>query len=767
MPEELDLVEESALNLTLKGSVGSFKVGTGLEGQNSLEVKYFLTHVGLDFSTGSDEALLSHLAPVREIFNFEQLDFDEIMQRDIDDSRVSSELIPYLLDEKSKDLIKLFPPVVVVVLPVKESENKPADKYPKVTRVSVEPKDNKAGKSILRSGDVGQEVFEFEQPVLGGKLLKHDKVRLRLNTNRTRLVIVDGQHRAMALLALYRNLKDQWSDEKRAPFKEYYSEWTPKYIQQFNLKEINLPVILCVFPSLDENYTGDFGIKQAARTIFLTLNKTARKVSNSRNILLDDNDIIAVFLRECLSNVKSIDLRSPYSLRIFNIELDQYGDKVKIQSPIAMSGVNHVYYIIEHLMLNNEDVNGAAPRSGKFYKRTDLNTYVCMERLDGRNLLGANIADSTTRDNFTIEAAQKLRKRFFDRYGKAIIEAFQWFTPFEVHNKAAINLETRLESHEDRTLRPILFEGQGMGRVFEAHRKTLKDKIKDGGFHTDVPKIEAIAKKLDATADRIDKSITNFQNERAELLLSNISDKAKLKQGENIHPKIISWINDLYENVLTTVAFQSGLICGFYGEFEKANIQLVKSGKEYLDRENFFKEYINQLNSFFIPKSSLQFRKLVSIFSGDLEGEIREWKIIKTLYTFRNVVYRGEMQPDQWPKYKYLILEVWDPSDEILKGFVEEERGNCRKQIFSSLYNSYRANYCLSNLKLEENLGKDEFNLIFNDTYTAYSMLLKNIGGEKLDKKEMKNAVSVIPATAEDRVEDDEVWKSESINGGE
>ena len=73
MPEELELKEESALNLTLEGSVGTFKVGTGRKGQNSLEVKYFLTHVGLDFSGGSSEALLSHLSPVREIFSFKDL----------------------------------------------------------------------------------------------------------------------------------------------------------------------------------------------------------------------------------------------------------------------------------------------------------------------------------------------------------------------------------------------------------------------------------------------------------------------------------------------------------------------------------------------------------------------------------------------------------------------------------------------------------------------------------------------------------------------
>src|SRR5262245_60160980 len=100
----LALQTTSALNLTLEGSVGSFSVG-GREGQSSIEVMYFLTHVGLDFKSGASVQMLSHLAPVREMFEAETLEFDEIMQRDIDDARVSSELIPYLLDPRSRDLV--------------------------------------------------------------------------------------------------------------------------------------------------------------------------------------------------------------------------------------------------------------------------------------------------------------------------------------------------------------------------------------------------------------------------------------------------------------------------------------------------------------------------------------------------------------------------------------------------------------------------------------------------------------------------------------
>ena len=727
----LSLKFESALNLTLKGSVGSFKVGTGRAGQNSLEVRYFLTHVGLDFSTGSNEAVLNYMAPVRELFDFEQLDFDELMQRDIDDARVSSELIPYLLDSKSADLIKLFPPIVVIVLPVREDENRPAALYPQVLEETRPPENGGYEKYILRSGAVGKEVFQFEQPIVEGERVAHDLVVFRLNTHKTKLVIVDGQHRAMALLALYRNLKDQWSDARRAPFREYYAEWTRNYIQQFQLGEINLPVMFCTFPDLAEGYEGDFDLKKAARQIFLTLNKTARKVSNSRNTLLDDNDLVAYLLRRTLSEIKRKDSLSSHALRIFNVELDQIEDRMRVTTPIALTGVNHVYYMIEHLMLNDRerDVNGARPRSGKFFKRQDLDTYGLMQRLDGRNLLGAEVAAGTRRKSFTMMAASTLGKSFDKRYGRYIVSAYERFSPFDFHCRAVLSLETRLETYEDRTLRPILFEGQGISRVFEAHRESLKQRLENREFETDVPKIEELKRNLDATAERMAVAIEKFKRDRADRYLGRISDKGKLQLEGEFHPKIRQFLNVLYENVFTSVAFQTALVCTFFGEIERAERRVAPGQSGALDVDTFFEEYLNQLNEFFVPASAAQFKRIVRLFVGELDGEIKEWKIASSPFTFRQVVYRGEMQPDQWPKYKYLLLEIWRPDSELLETSIGCEREHCRKQIFESLHEVYVKDFLRAHTKSVDDLDREDYRVIFDDSCQAFIGFLKIISG--------------------------------------
>jgi hypothetical protein len=760
----LKLRQTSALNLELQGSTGAFRVGTPDGEHSTLEVKYLLTHVSLDYENGTSAQVLNQLAPVRELFETEQLEFDEIMQRDIDDARVSSELVPYLLDNQSRDMVKLFPPIVVVVLPTIPNQNRPAEKYPTVEITEFAIPDSHI-ELRTRSGAIGQEVFEFIQPKLGDRIVNHDLNRLRINTARTKLVIVDGQHRAMALLALYRNLMQEWADERRAPYKDFYEEWTPNYIRSFEISGISLPVMFCTFPELDENYIGDFDLKKAARSIFLTLNKTARKVSESRNRLLDDNDLVALFLRNTLSGIKRRDSRSPGSLRIWNVELDQSSDRMKIESAIGITGVSHIYYITEHLLLNRrEDINGANPRAGKFYKRTDLEAFGAYNRLDGRNLLGAALADGTDRNYFSREAGEKLASRYNERFGSYVEAFFVKFAPIEAHCRASITLEQYLSVQENRKLRPILFQGQGMSRVFNTHREILKEKLKGKAFGDEATKVQEIIGLLDNTAIQIRQAIDRFKNERAKNFLSNVNDIGKIRTGGDVHPKIVSFISDLYDNVFSSVAFQTAVIAGFFGEIEQANSQALRDGKDAIDVKTEFDSLLKSLHDFFTPRSTTDLRRVVEVFLGKPEGPLVKWMITRTPNTFREVVYPGEMQPDQWPKYRYMVLELWRPTDVRLQAVVTSERKKARSQIFSSLTKRRIDEFLQSEVKRQEDLSQNERERLTSQALTSMNLLLGNIGWSDADlptisqlvesAAELEQVVPVSPA------EEEEVWQS-------
>ncbi|MEO1582134.1 MAG: DNA sulfur modification protein DndB [Pseudomonadota bacterium] len=743
MSDKVVLRRNSALNLTLKGSVGSFSIGSPNAGEDvgrhSVETLYFLTHVGLDFRSGANQGLLRKIAPVREIFDFKELDFDQIMQRDIDDARISAELIPYLLDRRTTDLVKLFPPIIVVVLPKTEGGGiKPASHYPEVTvleRDSTDADPIVGTYNVIRAGNVGSEVFMIERPLVeGDEPSNHDLVRFHLNTDKTALVIVDGQHRAMALLALFRNLHpDQWDNAKRSPFKEYYAEWTRKYIEQFELDRISLPVMLCTFPQLDVNYRGDFDLGKAARSIFLTLNKTARKVTVSRNRLLDDSDLISHFLRSILGQIKERDLRHGSALRIHNVELDQFEDQMVLSDPIAITGVSHVYYIIEHLLLNRpeQDVKGVGQRSGYFSRRKDLDTYHLIERLDAFNLLGESTAKGTARDLYTDETAELLTISFNERYGAYILGALDGFVPFDVHAHAALALEKSVSGYQDQKLKPILFDGQGIGNVFDQHRKNLKEKLKVGYFEGQVPEIQKIVEELDQTKARLDMAVTELQTTRAENYFSQIKDPTSLRtENGEVAPYLVKWLNDLYSNTFTTVAFQSALVCGFFNELEQT---YGLCPGDSVDTEAVFTEYLNQLNSFFFPANFEDVRRLHRALTGLIEGEPGSYKLAQTNETFREVVLRrNQMKPDLWPTYKYLLLEIWVPGstadDSALHDHVAASRDKARHQVFRSLYRHRRKEYSRDQTKSIETLEPGELNLIFDRTYSEFSAFLTNIG---------------------------------------
>lgn len=744
----LKLTRSTGLNLTLEGSIGRFRIsGQAVNGSKSLEVLYLETHIGFDSAIASNEAMLRQLEPVREIFDFQTLGFDEIMQRDIDDARVTIDLIPYLLDAGANNTIKFFPPIVIVVLPIQDRVLRPEPFYPKVTRYRDENDSERGVAEIIRSGDVGAEAFQFEYPLVDGVPRPHDLARLKLNTNKVRLVIIDGQHRAMALLALYRNLRDDWNDAKRMPFKDYYREWTKSRITSFDLSELQLPVIVCTYPGLDIDYQGDFDIIRAARRTFLTLNKTARSVSNSRNILLDDRDLISHFLRETLGKIKQMDIHSSSSMRIWNVELDQYRDRVKIASPIACTGVSHVYYSIEHMLLDDNDVKGISARSGKFHKRAYMEGSL-LRRLDGENLLGHETAATLKRHTYTLDAAKLLADAFQDRYGQFFIAAFGTFRPYEIHNKATLEIEAALQGHTNPQIRTILFEGQNVGRTFTEYLDYMTDeerKAKDS--HSPLaPEIQTILTQLHGTEQAVEATRQQLLNRRAELYFEAIPEKSKLKNAEGeVSKNLRKLLDDLYDDVFTSVAFQAALVCGYFLIIEKAERLANERGMTLATREQSFPEYINSLNNFFVPATLARLKNLVRVFFYDLEGERAEdWKSIPSGDTFGAVVFRGEMKPDEWPKYRYMLLELWRPSDPIVEEVRKAERDLCRRQTFESLHSRRGRELCVELGKNEQDLTEEEWKGLFDRTYKAFDGFLRNLGLKAEDRMSEAQAKQVI-----------------------
>lgn len=266
------------------GSFGEFTIG---DGANAIRAKYILTKIKPGNDGTWESELASQMKPWREVFNVEELSFDELLQRELDDSRVAHDLIPYLLGE-SGNKASFFPPILAVIVPRKQGETGIEGVYPAPT---------------IRNESIEEyeDLFSFEQVVWNNN--PTPLATLSYNRQRSAFIIVDGQHRAMAVLALHRQLNENWGDN---PFASYYDhiEVTPEHV-----KNIELPVCIIYFPDLhkDNPTPKEQGVDLSfvCREIFLVVNRSAKRVSETRTLLLDDEDIAAHLTRKTLSTFKN------------------------------------------------------------------------------------------------------------------------------------------------------------------------------------------------------------------------------------------------------------------------------------------------------------------------------------------------------------------------------------------------------------------------------------------------------------------------------
>lgn len=716
---------QSALNVHVQGTVGTFRVTKADNEASGIEVKYVLTHVSLSAKQGQTQ-LLDMLAPVREIFDLKQLDFDEIMQRDIDDARVSLELIPYLLDPSVSGQIKLFPPIVAIALPLQPVSRMPDTLYRKVTQTQAPSEQHKGFDELtITAGEVGAEQFQFRQFVQNGEVMTTDGAMLSLSRDNCALAIVDGQHRAMALLALHRNLTGGWTDAKRSPYERYYKVWPDKEIRTYDLEHLQMPMIICTFPQLDAEWQKDMDVIRAARRVFLTLNKTAKKVSDSRNRLLNDQDIVAECLRETLSHVKQFGSKDETGLRIFNIELDQEGDRVKVGSDVAFSGVSHLYHLTEHILMSDDIVRGieAKGKVGAPRKRLHM-AYV---RLGLKDSIVQAKREANTRTNYSDEIANEFRTKWRELYVPPIERMLSKFHPFAAFSNATLALQQELIGAHDPELEKMLFDGQATARTFDEFREGLERRNKDKEPGWTSPEITETLTRVDGLVTKRKTLVKGMRTNRANHFLSNLSKQAlnKVTADNVLDEAIKDAIDGLFENVFSTVAFQTALICTYTEAVEQALGDITYSTTELLD------EYLNNLHNIFAPSNAKELERLFRVFVGDLSVEPAV-KVLTGGPVFRNVVLPGELQPAEWPKYRYLLLELWTPQEPKLKEFVLTDRNACRAAVAASLFERRFKSYCEENRLIHEEVQKEVRDELLTKVKGDFESFLSAVHGKNI-----------------------------------
>lgn len=675
------------LDLLVEGALGTFSVTPEQPDAPSIPVKYIQTHITFDLDGGHKERLFQNLMPVREVFQTKDLGFEDLMQRDIDDGRVSTELIKYLLEPGAA--VKFFPPIVAVVVPV-GPQNRLLPAYPDVQEERIPDEQGRFTTVIQRFGTKGRESFEFEQLEVGGELLEFDNARLRINTNRCKIVIVDGQHRAMALLALYRNIKG-WP-ENTAAVRHYYTRWSTEHLNRFDLTKISLPIAICAFPTLTGEHP-PLRVTAACRSVFLALNKNAKPVTRARNILLNDRDLVPCFERAILEEVKSYDPETPIRLRLWNFELDAEKDRSVLTTAVALSGVMHLHLLLERaLMLNQKPGSFMVHGSSNYWLRKNIDDTI-IRRLDGANMLGTELAGNTTRNSFTAEALKGLQDSFKKRYQRYIIKGFQKFFPYVALAAAASDVEVNLRAQTDKRPHAMLFEGQGVLRVF---RQYVEDLTKESAEQRELKRLrqaselDAILTELKMLQETVAKYEVDYRFRRAQKYLPNVAG--------NKLPMLVSHIDKLFKEDFTTAAFQIGLFVTFFFMMEDyhgqdgGDLRLTGDDAEM----EIFEEYLACLNKFFAPKTDAEVKSLLSVFCGSVSGTFGASNMTVSLSAsnLRSIVIPGELKPDEWPRFRYIFLELWHPTDEKLAALTQRYRLESRLDVLKAFYRQKVKIYC-------------------------------------------------------------------------
>lgn len=318
----IPLTSEESWKFSVLGKSGVFKT------RNNLYVEYIQSSMKINE--------LRNIVPVREVFDKGELDFELMLQRDLDDDRIQKELVPYLLRDKK---IGFFPSILVVILEINRIPNNGAFKheissfYPKL--VSKEDYIDKGNEFQVR--DYG-DLFRLKILKTNNKLQRW-YTELSVGHNAT-LLAIDGQHRLTALKVVSGILDETLIERFR------YSSEDEKYKKEFD--EIDIPVTFIFIPNSFTGSDKSVSLIEAFRQVFVDVNKNARKVSIMRNILLDENDLCSIFTRMICSNIREKSIENNDSvITIDEIEWDKVTREQQITDSIALTNIVFINKLFE------------------------------------------------------------------------------------------------------------------------------------------------------------------------------------------------------------------------------------------------------------------------------------------------------------------------------------------------------------------------------------------------------------------------------------
>lgn len=274
---------------------------------NRSGIPYYMFSVPLD-NLVTDFSLVSDLDEVSlKLYNV-----NSVFQRNIDTVRVEDEIVKgYLLkDEKTK----FFNPITVAFIPISDGEI--ADKYEDLDVPSeIESSTFEDGTKLVdyyndtrnKSNII---LFEDDESDIGA---------ICWDTKSVKAIAVDGQHRLLALKKYYEENKGQG--------------------------DVLIPIIGMVFEDFEHKTLLEY-----LREIFIDINKNAKPVTKTRNIIMDDLELASILTKEliCSDGSSNDCLRSEI--------LDWQSDDPRPENDFQLTTIMILHRLISELYLENAEL---------------------------------------------------------------------------------------------------------------------------------------------------------------------------------------------------------------------------------------------------------------------------------------------------------------------------------------------------------------------------------------------------------------------------
>lgn len=640
---------------------------------SNFRVRFFSTYANAREANYAE--LLDELKPMRERLSINQIrNIDQVLQRDLDDFRIANGLVPYLINFVNNisdpNHLAFFPAILGVLMPkdylVKSIEKNGLEGHPLVDYPDVKGTDKFEEKVYTYAG-TKQKKISWRITNLKNK----DSGRvsplsmLEFDKNLTEVLVLDGQHRANAFRVASGKF---FTNRDNEIYRPYYKD-IRSYPDDI---ETNLPVTLICFEKINKeaNIIPDF----ITRRLFIDVNNNAKRITLSRQVLLDDRDPSSLLTNTFYSDIAE---NYGFSTNSNNLSLIHLG--FDINSSLRDRQKNCVLNISNPELLNftfdwfffgTRLYNNLQRYEVGAEKKVKWNPDILSELLPNSRPLFDRVRD---------EELNEVKILTDPRTKDVVKEEFKdlFFEPFYT----ILNGVNFLKCHYNTTT--IIQTGRDSG-AWSSKKQEVWDEVFIGGEG-----LYYSFKNLLA----IDGNPTRTDLIPIETAIKEIEDEFKQTRA-NLCGLALGDSEALF-NSFNSLAFQVALFMGFYDFLELTKVDLA----DRIELKNASLEYIDRINTI-----------SVSIWSN-VFTKIRPHLFATT-------------DPKKWPSYHKLILRLIQQPGEYFDNASylnhSPEAKIFRSKFSSQFYGYLSANYNEGELN---SLTADDFKASHDDEIDAWKKI--------------------------------------------